>query len=328
MSKFKVSKVPEELKVFADINKTKYDDLFEKKIIIRGRFYYDNSRIVKFKCDNKICDAVVEGTKNYNVRITGDEFYCSCPYHETNTYCKHIYAVLYKIRMDEVMLIYKDVIEKNQKTIQKVLDEINNNLILNKKLILKNDKKEVEKEISRVEKFLYKIDLKNNKFADIKYLEYQIEYETELIINYYERFNEYIKKRKKQKEQIKLDRLEEKRLEQECLEYEEDVYDPLFDKLDAYIESMPIEVLNQARQKTIEDSEDTSILDKAIKKKKQKEKEIIKNNKKGLFGMFIWNLLFDNKNTTKQEDIYNDYEPYNFEEEDLEEDDFYYEDLD
>lgn len=331
MDKFKVSKVPEELKVFANITKTKYDELFEKKIIYRGRSYYDNNKIIEFKYDNKICEAIVEGSNNYNVRIIEDkinEVYCSCPYHETNTYCKHIYAVLYKIHMDEIINIYKTVIQININTIKEVIDEIKNNLSTNEKLVLKKDKKLVLQEINRVEEFLLNIDIENKTFGDIKYLEYQIEYETEIIINYYKRFNDYLDRRKKQKEQRNLDRLKEKRLEQECLEYEDDVDDPLIQRLDAYIESMPIDVLEQARLKTIQDNEDTSILDKAIKNKKQKEKELKRKDRKSLFNMFIHSLIFDNKKNNKQDNIYNDYEPFNFEEQELEEDDFHYDDLD
>jgi len=67
------------------------------------------------------------------------------------------------------------------------------------------------------------------------------------------------------------------------------------------------------------------LLDRAIKYKKQKENQ----NNKGLFGMFLHSLFFDNKpKKTNNNDIYNNYEPFNFEEQELEEDDFHYEDLD
>lgn len=81
------------------------------------------------------------------------------------------------------------------------------------------------------------------------------------------------------------------------------------------MKSMPLEVLEQARLNTIKENGDTSILDKAIKHKKEKE---LKN--KSLFGLF---------SSKKDKKIAKDngYEPYQFEEE-LEDDDYHYEDLD
>ena len=83
-------------------------------------------------------------------------------------------------------------------------------------------------------------------------------------------------------------------------------------------------LLKKARLKSIQDNEDTSILDKAIQNKKKKEQ----GKKNNLFGMFIWNLLFDNKKENKSSNTHSNYEPYNYEEQELEEDDFYYDDLD
>jgi len=88
----------------------------------------------------------------------------------------------------------------------------------------------------------------------------------------------------------------------------------LFDYLDSFIESLPLEVLEQARLNTIKENGDTSILDQAIRNKKES-----KNN--SFFG------LFSSKNDKKVPKN-NTYEPYQFEEEELEEDDYYYEDLD
>ena len=323
MTQYSLSKLPSELKDTSNIMQTKYDNLFEEKIISRGRNYYYNDFIYKFKNENAICEAIVIGNKDYDVKINlkGDKIdnlYCSCPYHASNTYCKHIYAVLYKIHNDKLIDIYLKSINTNLDTINKIINDIKNKIDKYKKLILKKDKELVLKEIDRVEKFLLTVNLNLNKLSDIRILEYRIESETEILINYYDRFNEYIARRQKEKEQRKLDKLEE------SLEYEDDELDPLFDKLDAYIESMPMEVLKKARLKTIEDNEDTNILDKAIRNKEKKEK-VKKNN---LFGMFFLNLLFDNKKENKPSNTHNNYESYNYEEQELEEDDFYYDDLD
>lgn len=92
--------------------------------------------------------------------------------------------------------------------------------------------------------------------------------------------------------------------------------EPLFDYLDDFIESMPLEVLEQARSNTIQEDGDTSILDQAIKNKKEKELK-----KQSLFGLF---------SSTKDKKIAKskDYNSYQYEEEELEDDDYHYEDLD
>lgn len=111
--------------------------------------------------------------------------------------------------------------------------------------------------------------------------------------------------------------------------------EPLFDRLDEYIESMPMEVLEKAKNQTILEGEDTSILDKAIKNKLAQQKKLEeqerlerKRMRRTIFAGFI-DGLFNSSKGSKQEqtNIYEkDYEPYQFEEEELEEDDYYYED--
>lgn len=110
---------------------------------------------------------------------------------------------------------------------------------------------------------------------------------------------------------------------------------PLFESLDAYIESMPMEVLEEARRQTILDGDSTRILDKAINNKletqKRMEEEEKAERKKLIFSGLISG-LFSGVNKASKKDlnnlVENDYEPYQFEEEELEEDDYYYEDED
>ena len=97
----------------------------------------------------------------------------------------------------------------------------------------------------------------------------------------------------------------------------------LFQYLDKYIESMPLEVLQQSRMKIKQENGDTSIIDKAIYNKIQKEQK--SKNKLSLFE--IIGLLFTEKNKNKCS-ANSEYEPYQYEEEELEEDDYYYEDMD
>ena len=110
-------------------------------------------------------------------------------------------------------------------------------------------------------------------------------------------------------------------MEREIITEEDDKR--LFQYLDEYIESLPLEVLEQSRMKIVQENGDTSIIDKAINNKIQKEQKL--KNKTSLFE--IIGLLFSKKN--KNDYINNnEYKPYQYEEEELEEDDYFYEDID
>lgn len=108
--------------------------------------------------------------------------------------------------------------------------------------------------------------------------------------------------------------------------------DPLLDKLNKYIESMPMEVLEKARIKDVLEGEDTRIFDKAIKNKIMYQKQLENKNKqerkrmrKVMFKGFLDGLFGGNDNQCSSnyelELWKKDYEPYQFEE-----DDYYYED--
>ena len=118
----------------------------------------------------------------------------------------------------------------------------------------------------------------------------------------------------------------------------------LIKQIDEKLSSLDLNTLNEARQKFIEDNEDTSIIDKAIEERKRRNTEIGKENenyskqmRRGLLaGLFLW--LGSNKKSTannnpffnweKKETKKGNYKPFNFEEEELEDDDYYNEDID
>jgi len=107
----------------------------------------------------------------------------------------------------------------------------------------------------------------------------------------------------------------------------------LFDKLDFYIENMPLEVLEETKIKLLEDGSDTSVIDKAIKNKKieiRKNEIKRKNNNKIIGKTLLSCTILGLRSNSKTED-FNDkinYDSTSFEEEELEDDDYYYEDLD
>lgn len=102
------------------------DKLFDKDEIIRGKKYYEDNQI-KFleKIDTRYF-AVVEGADDYVIIIDYDEnekltkLFCSCP---SNSYCKHLYAVILAIRNNQFKKFYKLVYEKEKTTyLQRLMD--------------------------------------------------------------------------------------------------------------------------------------------------------------------------------------------------------------
>jgi len=114
----------------------------------------------------------------------------------------------------------------------------------------------------------------------------------------------------------------------------------LFDKLDRIVESLPKGVLEKDIEQTILEGKDTNIFDKEIineiayqkeleKEQRREQKEMRRIKFKGLideiFGATENNTVFFNN---ESESGKKDYELYQFEEEELEEDDYHYDDLD
>ena len=77
--------------------------------------------------------------------------------------------------------------------------------------------------------------------------------------------------------------------------------------------------LKKLKSDTPKNEEMYVLLDRAIKYKKRERNKI--------FGMFALSLLSNNKNSNNN-NFFDSYEPFNFEEQELEEDDFHYDDLD
>jgi hypothetical protein len=150
-----------------------------------------------------------------------------------------------------------------------------------------------------------------------------------------------------------LKKINDTELEDESEEYTGTIGEGLEDALDEYIAGFPLEVLEAVRQQDIACGDDTDIIDKAIAERKIRDKNICKEQetqqklqeaedrkrrkkyrRAALFGI----LSGLNKSKTKSSNTDNlmpweqdlvdngEYEPYHFEEEDMEEDDFYYED--
>lgn len=77
-----------------------WKNLFDKKILARGKEYYNDDLVSELDISDDEINAVVYGTEEYEVSIelkNGDfvEMHCDCPYAEDGSYCKHMAAVLY-----------------------------------------------------------------------------------------------------------------------------------------------------------------------------------------------------------------------------------------
>ena len=77
-----------------------WNHLFAKKILTRGREYYDIGAVRNLRISPDKINATVIGTERYNVEIDIEdgeiaEMYCDCPYADDGSYCKHMAAVLY-----------------------------------------------------------------------------------------------------------------------------------------------------------------------------------------------------------------------------------------
>ena len=88
-------------------DKNIYDNLFPVQIRNRGEKYYLEDKIKYFKKNDNNYSCIVRGTKNYNVKLKIENnniisSNCTCPYYsEEKQNCKHIYALLYKIKCSE-----------------------------------------------------------------------------------------------------------------------------------------------------------------------------------------------------------------------------------
>lgn len=124
----------------------------------------------------------------------------------------------------------------------------------------------------------------------------------------------------------------------------------IFENIDETLANVDIKYLMQAKLELMKEGKDTSVIDKAIKKRKRRDEAIKKNNERRVNQerrmskmkrrALIWGLIdglsssIKSNNTVEsdlmswEEDaVKNDgYKSHNFEEEELEEDDYYFED--
>lgn len=84
----------------------KWEKLFATHILDRGYDYFCDNSVENMEVSGDLIRASVLGTEEYEVEIsiTNDEItnmYCSCPYAEDGSHCKHMAAVLYEWSSDK-----------------------------------------------------------------------------------------------------------------------------------------------------------------------------------------------------------------------------------
>lgn len=118
-----------------------WKDLFQSIILERGLDYFQNGNVSELKVTDTGYSAIVEGSESYDVEIrinrgSVTDMYCSCPYAEDGTYCKHMAAALFAIdnlKYDSINLMTKQEV-RDQKALIKVIDKIPENEI--RKIVL------------------------------------------------------------------------------------------------------------------------------------------------------------------------------------------------
>ena len=275
--------IKKDLNIF---DKSIYDNQFSPQIRVRGERYFDQNKIINYTYNNNYYNCIVTGTSNYNTSITLDEnnnitnMNCTCPYYQDkNNNCKHIYALLYKIKCSNNKTIIKKEIEKYNINIEKLVTKSYN-------YITNNKSKYENINVSNI--YTYYRNYKNYSSVNNNYKNnYILENELlDILINTINLSN-------------KLRYNIEKILQKEIIES-----NPKLDNIEKLTK-------NPNRLRLVD------VFDDKYPRKHKKLRYKYTKQELDNYGLEDW-----------QQDLVNkkEYEPWNFEEEELEDDDYYFED--
>jgi hypothetical protein len=303
----------------------------------------------------------VEYLDNDEIKVS-----CECEYHKsTDIYCKHVYTLLLTLKLmyekEKLLRAYN----KNVERIKEIDVLIKQTYYENKKYlnvlmftVTLSDKNKYLNYIKKIEDFIDETNIYKVRSAlrySCEYLNYTIE-DYNRLLDKIEEGKQVIEERKRKKAEEKL---KPKEVEEETEGYTWTIGEGLEEALDDFIAGMPLEVLEAVRQQDIANGDDTEIMDKAIAERKRRDEVIRKEQERqqrlqeaeerkwrkryrraAFFGLLSG--LFDGLSSSNssnnssdtdylmpwEEDLVEkgEYEPYHFEEEEMEEDDFYYED--
>ena len=288
--KLKISKNISKKEIISTLglfDKSIYNNLFENKIIQRGEVYFLENKIQNLKKEEDNYSCIVKGSKDYNVyiKLDGDniiESNCNCPYCvDEHKKCKHIYALLYKIKCE------------------------NNNYIL-------------KNEINNIVCAIGKMAEKSNRYIQNHFNELNSDIATktsnklDYIINRFEKIQQNLTNKNLEEDLIRII----KGLIEVSIDYKDTITTIIKSKnsnIKTYVKN-----IQKGKQANLINSDDESIIyNVAFEYETKKNKKSDDRELKDLYG------LDEAEIKHVKED---GYDPWNFEEEELEEDDFYSED--
>lgn len=317
--------VIERLNIF---DKKKYNDLFPVQIRIRGENYYESGKIYNYKKSNNKYSCIIKGSHEYNVSISfkkgTDEIInasCTCPYFsDKNQKCKHIYALLYKIKCENNKEKIIKEIDSILNDIEKMIDNSIRYIDNNKSNFPKNDIKEFQSYIHKYDLYFrdVKSNLNNNTlettlinyFERLLYISYELDNRIEKTLNseITDSNNNFNKTSIEEYEENISEYTDEELDDYELEDWQKDLvksgeYDPW--DFEEYVEgndfSDEINYIKKMEDIDEEDENDSEYTDEELRN----------------YGLENWQI---------EEVKKCNYDPWNFEEEDLEEEDYYYED--
>ena len=282
-------RVKEKLNIF---DKSIYDEMFPIQIRSRGENYFEGDKIKYYKQTDDKYTCIVKGSEDYKVSILFNEnsneikeMNCTCPYYaEKENNCKHIYALLYKIKCSNNKEIIISEIKEQLKGIREMINKTQQYINLNNSNFSTNVINDYN---SYIHSYDYKYNIIENKLTNVTLEDTLIKYLEELV---------YISSDLKSK--IKKT-LENERIPQQ-------------------------HVTSSNKNKTSNVGLTEVVTGMAIADYLTREKDDDYENESEYteeemddYGLEDW-----------QKDLVRkgEYNPWNFEEEDLEEDDYYYED--
>lgn len=285
-------------------DKNMYSNYFDEKIMTRGEMYYENNLIHNYKVVGNKYTCNIKGTEDYKVSLIYDndtceikEVSCTCPYYESGNNCKHIFALFYKVTC------------KDNKNV--IISEINNVI------------KDIKEKVKEAEE---KINNKKHKLSK------SVMYEYNNYIHHYDGFIALVRSK-----------LTNKTLEDTLIKYLfrlNSINNLLKDNIKRTLKNMNIKKIDDNKyfiSKLMYNEEENDFINKVSEKYNQRKE---KNNNKTSFldKLIMFSSMLENKNNKSntsddyledwQQKLVNkkEYDAWNFEEEDLEEDDYYYED--
>lgn len=103
-----------------------YDSLFNNKIMERGLELYLSNKITNFSKDGNVYSCKIHGTNNYDIfiKFNGakiEKCGCTCPFFKNGSNCKHIYALLVKVKWKYGFNNLPKIIDSEIKVMKKLL---------------------------------------------------------------------------------------------------------------------------------------------------------------------------------------------------------------